>query len=108
MTSGPSKFEYFQRWCSKWLFPLSSWMWADVQLITPPLSAFFVKIVSERFPVLQTITKTELYVVSSFLLIHSCSCVSGQLQVILVVVTFLCICVCIQIICICFNILNEI
>ena len=34
------------------------------------------------------------YVVSCFLLIHSCSCMLGQLQVILVVVTFLCICVC--------------
>ena len=41
---------------------------ADVQFITPPLPARFVKFISARFPVLQTITRTELYVV-----IHSCS-----------------------------------
>ena len=38
--------------------------WADVQFITPPLPALFVKLISARFPVLQTITRTELYVVS--------------------------------------------
>ena len=32
--------------------------------ITPPLPARFVKFVSARFPALQTITRTELYVVS--------------------------------------------
>ena len=36
----------------------------SVQFITPPLPARFVKLVSARFPVLQTITRTELYVVS--------------------------------------------
>ena len=36
----------------------------DVQFITPPLPALFVKFVSAIFPVLQTITGTELYVVS--------------------------------------------
>ena len=41
----------------------TAWMWADVQFITPPLPARFVKFVSARFPVLQTITRTELYVV---------------------------------------------
>ena len=35
----------------------TAWMWADVQFITPPLPAPFVKFVSARFPVLQTITK---------------------------------------------------
>ena len=42
----------------------TAWMWADVQFITPPLPALFVKFVSTRFPVLQTVTRTELYVVS--------------------------------------------
>ena len=36
-------------------------MRADVQFITPPLPAHFVKFISA---VLQTITRTELYVVS--------------------------------------------
>ena len=38
----------------------TAWMWADVQFITPPLPALFVKFISARFPVLQTITRTEL------------------------------------------------
>ena len=42
----------------------TAWMWADVQFITPPFPALFVKFVSARFSVLQTITRTELYVVS--------------------------------------------
>ena len=66
----------------------TAWMWADVQFITPSLPARFVKFVSARFPVLQTITRTELYQ-CSVLLIHSCPCMLGQLQIILVVVTFL-------------------
>ena len=44
----------------------SSWRcwYIDVQFITPPLPALFVKFISARFLVLQTITGTELYVVS--------------------------------------------
>ena len=51
--------------------------------------------VSARLPVLQTITRTELYVVpsDSFLFMG--------VQVILIVVT------CMQINCVCFNVLNE-
>ena len=41
-------------------------IWADIQFITTSLPALFVKLVSARFPVLQTITRTELYVVSCF------------------------------------------
>ena len=70
----------------------TAWMWTGVQSIKPPLSTIFVKFVPTRFPVLQTITRTELYVVScfdSFLLMRV-----GTIQVILIVVTFLCICVC--------------
>ena len=37
---------------------------AYIQFITPSLPARSVKFVSARFPILQTITRTELYVVS--------------------------------------------
>ena len=62
--------------------------WADVQFITPPLPALFVKFISARFPVLQTITRTELCVVSCWFMRV------GTIASHLVVVTFLCICVC--------------
>ena len=51
----------------------TAWVWAGIQFIKPPLPTLSVKFVSARFPVLQTITRTELYVVSClFILDHVC------------------------------------
>ena len=78
----------------------TAWMWADVQFITPPLPALFVKFVSARFPVLQTITRNCMFLADSFLFMRFGTIASHSRCSDLSINVFM------QMNCVCFNVLN--